>query len=144
MLNILLMKINPEDVSTLEGMKTPLFDHIRQKKSASMKTYLDRMVKFEKSNSDSDDDLFFDVSLFDHTAEEKNHLDKHLELLETGLEELKHPLMELFMLLKHQRTKWMNRFDFTIYVIYLIIFSAHGLISINLQQSEELNESTNR
>ena len=139
MLNILLMKINPEDVSTLEGMKAPLFDHIRQKKSASMKTYLDRMVKFEKSNSDSDSDdgLFFDISLFDHTAEEKNHLDKHLKLLETGLEELKHPLMEIFMFLKDQRTKWMNRFDFTIYVMFLIIFSAHGLICINLQQSKE-------
>ena len=139
MLNILLMKINPEDVSTLEGMKTPLFDHIRQKKSASMKTYLDRMITFEKSNSDSDSDdgLFFDISLFDHTAEEKNHLDKHLKLLETGLEELKHPLMEIFMFLKDQRTKWMNRFDFTIYVMFLIIFSAHGLICINLQQAEE-------
>ena len=139
MLNILLMKINPEDVSTLEGMKTPLFDHIRQKKSASMKTYLDRMITFEKSNSDSDSDdgLFFDISLFDHTAEEKNHLDKHLKLLETGLEELKHPLMEIFMFLKDQRTKWMNRFDFTIYVMFLMIFSAHGMICINLHQSEE-------
>ena len=139
-LDALLYKTDPKDVLGLEGMKLPLFDHIQEKCSASMKTYLNMMVTFEKSDSkpDSDDKLVFDLSLFNQTNEKKHYLDKHLQLLETGLEELKHPLMDLFMFLKYQQKKWINQINFIIYAVFLIIFTTHGLICVNIQQCEGL------
>ena len=113
-LDALLYKTDPKDVLGLEGMKPPLFDYIQEKCSASMKAYLNMMVTFEKSDSepDSDDKLVFDLSLFDQKIEKKHYLDKHLQLLDTGLEELKHPLMDLFMFLKYQQKKWINQMNF--------------------------------
>ena len=145
-LDILLMKTNSENFANLEmknNVEIPLFDYILDYHPTSMKTYLDMMVTSKNLDSDSHDQhLVFDLSMFKHnTSEKHNYLDKHLELIKSGFEDmLKHPLMRLFISLNWQPHKYRYQMNFFIYVVFLLIFTAHGLISIDFLQCDKYIE----
>ena len=142
-LDNLLMKTNIEDFLDDElknKVQMPLFDQILQKHPKSMKTYLDSMVTSSNADSDSHDQhLIFHLSMFDHNSNEKhNNLDKPLELIEKGCEDLlRHPLMRLFVALKWRPHKLQYKMNLFVFSLFLIIFTFHGLICIDFLQCDD-------
>ena len=141
-LDILLMKAKIEDLLALEFRNkeiVPLFERILHKHPASMKTYLDKMVKTSNSESDVyDQHIIFNLSLFNHkTTEKQNYLDKHIELINNGCSDmLTHPLMRLFISMKWQPHKRPYQINFFIFLAFVLVFTAHGIYCIDYLQCD--------
>ena len=133
-LNILLCKVSAENLIDIEKKtKNSLFDRLLDRHPASMKNYLDVMI-----TSQSDDHLIFDFSIFQHgTKKKQNYLDKHLALMKYGCPEmLRHPLMALFAYTKWHPHKIIYYVNFVIFLAFLLVFTYHGFITIDLIQCE--------
>ena len=133
-LNILLSKIKAQELVSIEkSNEKSLFHHILLKHPQSMKNYLDMML-----TSQSDQHLIFDFAIFHHgTKKEQNYLDKHLALMKHGCPEmLRHPVMALFAYTKWHPHKIIYYINFAIFLAFLLVFTYHGFITIDLIQCE--------
>ena len=133
-LNILLSKIKAEELVSIEkSYEKSLYNQILLKHPKSMKNYLDVML-----TSQSDQHLIFDFSIFNHgTKKQQNYLDKHLALMKHGCPEmLRHPVMALFAYTKWHPHKIIYYINFAIFLAFLVVFTYHGYITIDLIQCE--------
>ena len=133
-LNVLLSKIKAQELVSIEkSYEKSLFQHILLKHPNSMKNYLDVML-----TSQSDQHLIFDFSIFNHgTNPKQNYLDKHLALMKNGCPEmLRHPVMALFAYTKWHPHKIVYYINFAIFLTFLVVFTYHGYITIDLIQCE--------
>ena len=116
-----------------------LFNQILLKHPKSMKNYLDVMLTSQNTlHSQNDLHLIFDFSIFNHgTKEKQNYLDKHLALIKNGCPEmLRHPVMALFAYTKWAPHKMVYYINFVIFLAFLVVFTYHGYITIDLIQCE--------
>ena len=133
-LNILLSKIKAQElVSIEESYEKSFFNWILLEHPNSMKNYLDVML-----TSQSDQHLIFDFSIFHHgTHKEQNYLDKHVALIKHRCPEmLRHPIMALFAYTKWHPHKIVYYINFAIFLAFLVTFTYHGFITIDLIQCE--------
>ena len=140
-LNILLGKVSAEKLTDIEKKtENSLFDRLLERHPTSMKNYLDVMI-----TSQSDDHLIFDFSIFQHgTKKQQNYLDKHLALMKYGCPEmLRHPLMALFAYTKWHPHKIVYYVNFFIFLAFLLVFTYHGFITVDLIQCESTKVNDN-
>ena len=104
-----------------------------------MKNYLDVMLTSQNTlHSQNDLHLIVDFSIFNHgTKEKQNYLDKHLALIKNGCPEmLRHPVMALCAYTKWAPHKMVYYINFVIFLAFLVVFTYHGYITIDLIQCE--------
>ena len=146
-LDIFLMKTNANQILGCEDKaKIKLFDQILQNHPSSMKSYLDKMVTSTNPDSDiRDQHLIFHFAMFNQdTTRKQNYFDKHLKLINSDCSNmLRHPLMALFTSLKWQRHQTKYSFNFFIFLVFLLIFTAHGIYCIDYLQCDDpkINEN---
>ena len=142
--DILLSKATTRQVLEIENnTETPFFDKISLNHPSSLNTYLDKMVTSNDTDSDvHDQHLTFNLSMFNSITDEKqNYLDKHIALIKRGSEKmLTHPLMRLFISLKWQPHKIRYQINFYIFLVFVLIFSMHGIFCIDFLQCEDGKE----
>ena len=143
-LDIFLMKINANQILGSEDKaEIKLFDRILQNHPSSMKSYLDKMVTSTNPDSDiQDQHLIFHFAMFNQdTTRKQNYFDKHLKLINSDCSNmLRHPLMALFTSLKWQRHQTKYSFNFFIFLVFLLIFTAHGIYCIDYLQCDECDD----
>ena len=146
-LDIFLMKTNANKILGFEDKaKIKLFDRILQNHPSSMKSYLDKMVTSTNPDSDiQDQHLIFHFAMFHQdTTRKQNYFDKHLKLINSDCSNmLRHPLMALFTSLKWQRHQTKYSFQFFIFLVFLLIFTTHGIYCIDYLQCDDpkINEN---
>ena len=146
-LDIFLMKTNANQILGCEDKaKIKLFDQILQNHPSSMKSYLDKMVTSTNPDSDiRDQHLIFHFAMFNqNTTRKQNYFDKHLKLINSDCSNmLRHPLMALFTSLKWQRHQTKYSFQFFIFLVFLLIFTTHGIYCIDYLQCDDpkINEN---
>ena len=142
--DILLSKATTKQVLEIENnTQTPFFDKISLNHPSSLNTYLDKMVTSNDTDSDvHDQHLTFNLSMFNSITDDKqNYLDKHIALIKRGSEKmLRHPLMRLFISLKWQPHKIRYQINFFIFLVFVLIFSMHGIFCIDFLQCEDGKE----
>ena len=78
---------------------------------------------------------------FQLIKKKQNFLDKHNALIKKGSQQLlTHPLMRLFISLKWQPHKIRYQINFFIFLVFVLIFSMHGIFCIDFLQCEDGKE----
>ena len=140
-LRILLSRTTPEKLRNIDNIpEHSLFDIILKHHPETLKFYLDMMVTSKKDLENDNPHLIFDLSMFDYdqgTTLEANKMDKHLSMIKEGqFKLLIHPVMELFMMLKWHPNVVPYFINFLIFLLFLFVFTAHGILSVNLLQCD--------
>ena len=131
-LDILLSKTNSDGLNSLRTNKC-LFKHIITNQPESIQTYLDLMV-----TKAHEDHYVFHLDMFkQNTTKSKNFLDKHKGLIAVDYPEmLRHPVMMFFMNLQWYPYKRWYYFNFSIFLMFLFMFTFHAVLCIDRNQCD--------
>ena len=141
-IRILLSKTTAKQLLEIDTIEDrPLFDQFLKHHPSTLKSYLDLMVTSKRDLESDDPHLIFDLSIFDYErnmiTKKANQMDKHLKVIEGGRSELlTHPVMKLFMHLKWHPNVLPYFINFLIFFMFLIVFSAHALLTVDFLQCD--------
>ena len=156
-IRILLTKTTPKQLMEIDTIEDrPLFDQFLKHHPSTLKSYLDLMVTSKRDLENDDPHLIFDLSMFDYKkknveesnkeettdkvtriTKKANQMDKHLRLMEEDRSELlTHPVMTLFMHMKWHPNVVPYFINFLIFFMFLIVFSAHALLTVDFLQCD--------
>ena len=160
-IRILLSKTTPKQLMEIDTIEDrPLFDQFLKHHPSTLKSYLDLMVTSKSDLENDDPHLIFDLSMFDYKnkndkesneenneeeitdkitkiTKKANQMDKHLRLMEDDRSELlTHPVMKLFMHLKWHPNVVPYLINFLIFFMFLVVFSAHALLTVDFLQCD--------
>ena len=160
-IEILLSKTTPKQLMEIDTIEDrPFFDQFLKHHPSTLKSYLDLMVTSKSDLGNDDPHLIFNLSMFEYkkkneyenskeeTTSDKitkitkitkkaNQMDKHLRLMEEDRSELlTHPVMTLFMHLKWHPNVVPYFINFLIFFMFLVVFSAHALLTVDFLQCD--------